>query len=203
MLIYCDFLIFTLFNSLASENEQIAPSEYNHETGEAEKTPYTGTAQITSFMDNGQIISAHSSHNNPKNLPDHYSGFLNNDHFKNQDSSQTMMSTEDSSQEIKRIWNIFGKPKGLPSYGVKLIKVKPEKDLKTIRLGYRHTPPDVSLITAHANLPDSIPLSLPRSAIGRYYGSLNFSNNLRNGIPYEPKVIGFNTDKLLLLKMLG
>jgi len=82
-------------------------------------------------MDNGQIISAHSSHNNPKNLPDHYSGFLNNDHFKNQDSSQTMMSTEDSSQEIKRIWNIFGKPKGLPSYGVKLIKVKPEKDLKT------------------------------------------------------------------------
>ncbi|XP_074603745.1 uncharacterized protein LOC141857188 [Brevipalpus obovatus] len=202
-----------------------------------EKTPYTGKAQVSSFIDNGHLVNAHNQNsiiatkNNPppgglmdaafgdQMDPAHIVSKSNEEHGQTApapifNGAPLAISLPLNSQRIGPTLALIGGSKhGIISRedirrskahtAMKLMALKKMKMIKlplmakkialhdaaskihTLRLGYKHHPPEASYIATYENTPDAIPLSLPVRSMSKYYSSLSFTNGM-HGVPYDP-----------------
>lgn len=138
-------------------------------------TPYTGKAQVSSFIDNGQFVNAHSPVSSSKTVSGAGAATVMEDAAFGDEGGDTSYSDERSSvgplgfrerhQDIRR------KGKG-----------------KTISLGYEELGqmPTAHPYTVHARHPDSLPWGMTDyEDIHKYYSTFQFTDSLR--APYQKR----------------
>lgn len=204
-----------------------------------EKTPYTGKAQVSSFIDNGHLINAQhqsgliasnlapikgvngggltdamfgdqldASYGSSKNIINNaaHQGVAGINVLSNNLQLIGKKSEPINREDIRRskahaAMKLLALKKmkmvKVPLLAKKLVLKDAKSHIHTVRLGYKLTPPEISYITTYENVPDAVPLSVPVSALSRYYTSLSFTNGLK-AIPYDPADFGpFGTIKWL------
>ena len=171
-----------------SSPEPVKYPEYEVQGGEGERqpTPYTGKAQVSSFIDNGQFVNAHSPVPTNRPAPGTES-VMEDEAFGDGEVSDSNYSDERSGIVMGFAERLGGHPDIRRKSEIIPIPIPiPVSKGKTISLGYEEfgQKPTHHPLTVHARHPDSLPWGMTdMEDIHKYYSTFQFTDSLR--VPYQ------------------